>query len=163
MSVHLVLFAEDDIVREFVGVVAAIVGEMRFEGMADGGDDGGDAAGIVSFVEMSEDVADLPVPELLAYFLVDTLVTEDGELPVFQGNIDENAVAGGGSLHVQRGKDLGGAVERIDILAAAFNVDADLTAGAFFGGLDRFYDDLLLLFIEERLLFEEGKRHDVMF
>jgi hypothetical protein len=159
MFFHVVLFAEDDIVREFVGVCAPIVWEIGFERVADLGNDGGDPTGVVGLIEMGEDVPDLLVPEFLAYFLVDALVAEDGQLPIFQGDVDENAVAGGGALHVQPGKDLGGPVERGDVTAAAFHKDADLAAGAFFGGLDSLDDYLLLSFVEERLSFEEGKGH----
>jgi hypothetical protein len=133
---------------------------MGFEGMADLANHGGDAAGVVGFVEMSEDAPDLLVPEFLPHFLVDATVAEDGELPIFQGDVDENAIPGGGVVHLEGREDLGGAVERVDIAAVAFDVHADLAAGAFFGGLDGIDDDLLLRLVEKRFLFEEGKRHD---
>jgi len=161
--VHDGLFAEDDIVREFVGVGSTMVREVGFEGMADFGNDRGDTAGVVGLIEIGEDMPDLLVPEFLTYFLMDALVAENGELPIFQGHVDENAVLGSGFVHVECGEDLSGAVERVDIATVAFDVHADFAAGAFFGGLDGGDDELLLRLVERRLLFEEGKRHDINF
>ena len=150
MFVHDGLFAKDDIVGKFIGVSTGIIRKMRFERMADLGDDSGDAAGVVLLIEMSEDIPDLPVPEFLTYFLMDALVAEDGKLAIFQGHVDENAVAGSGVVHPEGLEDLGGAVEGVDEAAVAFDVHADLTAGAFFGGLDGGDDGLLLRLIKKR-------------
>ena len=105
---------------------------------------------------MGKDIPHLFIPEGGADLAVDPFVSKEGDLPVFEGDIDEHTIAGSGLFHVEAGEDLGGPVDGIHIAAAALDVYPDLAAGAVFGGLDRCYDLLLLLFIKQRFACKEG-------
>ena len=63
---------------------------------------------------------------------MNAFIPEDSQLPVLQGHIEQYTIAGCGLLHFQPCEDLCGPVERVDIAATAFDVYADLAAGALF-------------------------------
>ena len=127
-----VLPAKNNVVRQFILIGAFVVREMFVERCANLRDDPGDTACVVGIVEMAEDIPDLLIPEGGADFVVNPFVTKEGQLPVFEGDVDQHAVAGRGLLHIKAGEDLGGAMDGIDVPTPILDIYPNLAAGTLF-------------------------------
>jgi len=121
--------AKNNVVWQFIPISPLVIGEMLVQRGANLHHYPGDTNGIVSLVEMAEDFPDLFIPEGGANFVVYPFIAKEGELPVFEGDINEHAVTGSCLLHVQGGENLSSPVDGIHIAAATLDIYTDLAAG----------------------------------
>jgi hypothetical protein len=122
---------------------------MRHECLTDVRHNGDESVDMVLGPEGSKDLAYFGVPVFGTYGTVNAFISEDGELVVFHGHVDEHTVTVFRLLHLETEENFRGAVHGIHEPAFAFDEDADLAAGAEFRLPDRLDDPLFFTRIEE--------------
>jgi hypothetical protein len=122
---------------------------MGHERLTDVRYDGDESVNMVISPESSKDLPYFTVPVFGTHGTMYAFISEDGELVIFHGHVDEHTVTVFRLLHLETEENLCGAVHGIHKAAFAFDEDADLAAGAEFRLPDRFDDPLFFTRIEE--------------
>lgn len=134
-------------VRNLVDVIG-LVGEKGLELLAATLDALFQAICESAFLEMAQHQVFDIVPKAFLRHVVDALVTEDGEFMVFDGQIDEHAVAQLGLVEFQVVEDVQTPLFHI-ALAVVFDVDLDLTRGVQLCLTDGLYDTLVFFSVQD--------------
>ncbi len=112
----------------------------------------------ILFIKVTDHFLYRFVPVFIPYFLMNFLMAEWGQLPVFHGQVYQYSVALVRFFHFQPEEKFRSTIDRIGILAAAFNEYAYLTTRSFLGRTDSFNNTFLFFGGEEFFAFLPGKQ-----